>query len=202
MIWLTSPDATAPAFPAAWLIASGAQPSTLSERSELRRETARRLLARQLGLRPDAVRLDHDERGRPFIAQPAGTGLHLSLATRGGLVAVALAHEPVGIDVERIDLAAEPPLAMLHAQEREALLVQPEPARPLGFARLWSAKEAYVKALGTGFVRAPESFAVRLLSTVLFEIHDPERAGIVTGTSRIIESGGQETLAAAIVVLA
>lgn len=202
MIWLSSPDAIAPALPAAWLVASGAQPVNLTERSDLRRGTAKRLIARQLGLRPNAVRLDHDERGRPFIAQPAGAGLHLSLATRDGLVAVALAYESVGIDVERIDLAAALPLATLHPQECEALLVLPGPARPLAFAQLWSAKEAYVKALGTGFLRAPESFAVRLLSTALFEIHDPERAGIVTGASRIIENGGQETLAAAIVVLA
>jgi 4'-phosphopantetheinyl transferase len=202
MIWLSSPDATAPSFPAAWLIASGAQPGNLKERSDLRRGTAKRLIARQFSLRPDAVRLDHDERGRPFVARPAGAGLHLSLATRDGLVAVALAHKPVGIDVERIDLAAGLPLATLHPQEREALLALPESARPVAFARLWCAKEAYVKALGTGFLRAPESFAARLLSTEQFEIHDPERAGIVTGTSRVIENGGQGTLAAAIVVLA
>ncbi|RDJ23562.1 hypothetical protein DWF00_18900 [Bosea caraganae] len=202
MIWLTSPDATAPALPAAWLIATGKQPANLQERSELRRGTAKRLVAQQFGLEPGSVKLDHDERGRPLLAQPAGTGLHLSLATRGGLVAVALAHGPVGIDVERIDLATEPPLAMLHPQEREALLALPESARPLAFAQLWSAKEAYVKALGTGFLRAPESFAVRLLSTERFEVADPEAPGLATGASRIIENGGQGNLAAAIVVLA
>jgi phosphopantetheinyl transferase len=202
MIWLISPDAAAPALPAAWLIASGAQPVNLKERSELRRATAKQLIARQFSLPLDAVKLDHDESGRPFIARPAGTGLHLSLATRDGLVAVALAHKPVGIDVERIDLAAEPPLAALHPRERETLLALPEPARPLAFAQLWSAKEAYVKALGTGFLRAPESFIARLLSTEQFVIADAEGPGTATGSSRIMENGGQGTLAAAIVVLA
>lgn len=201
MNWLTSPDTIAPALPAAWLIAVGAQPANLGERSQLRRMTARQLIARQFNLKPEAVELGHDERGRPFIAHPAGTGLHLSLATRAGLVAVALAQNPVGIDVERIDPAAEPPLAALHPRESEALLALPEHARPLAFAQLWSAKEAYVKALGTGFARAPDSFSVTLLSTERFEVADPERAASVTGISRTTENGGQGTLAAAIIVL-
>lgn len=202
MIWLTSPDATAPVLPAGWLIASGERPSNLKERSALRRDTARRLIARQFNLERDEVEIAHDERGRPILLHPAGTGLHLSLATREGLVAVALAHGPVGIDVERIDPGIEPPLASLHPQESAALLALPAPARPLAFAQLWSAKEAYVKALGLGFARAPESFAVRLLSTEQFEIVDPDRPGVVAGTGRTIENGGQGTLAAAIVVLA
>lgn len=202
MIWLTSPNATAPSLPAAWLIASGKQPQGLKERSDLRRETGRRLIAQQFNLQHDEVEIAHDERGKPMLRHPAGTGLHLSLATREGLVAVALAHDPVGIDVERIDPGIELPLASLHPRESEALLALPVPARPLAFAQLWSAKEAYVKALGLGFAQAPESFAVTLLSTEQFEISDPGRPGIIAGTGRTIENGGQGTLAAAIVVLA
>lgn len=202
MIWLTSPDTTAPALPAAWLIASGEQPANLKERSILRRMTARALIARQFNLGHGDVEIGHDERGRPFLAHPAGSGLHLSLATRDGLVAVALAQASVGIDVERIDPTAEPPLAALHKLEAEALTALSAPARPLAFAQIWSAKEAYAKALGTGFARAPESFAVRLLSAERFDVIDPERPGNIVGTSRTIENGGQGTLAAAIVVLA
>lgn len=202
MIWLTSTDAIASSLPAAWLIASGKHPTNLKERSILRRKTARDLVARQFNLDLEDVEIGHDERGQPFLAHPAGTGLHLSLATRDGLVAVALAHDPVGIDVERIDLGAEPPLAALHPQESGALLALPGPARPLAFAQLWSAKEAYVKALGTGFIRAPESFAVRLLPAEQFEVIDAERPGEIGGTGRIIENGGQGNLAAAIVILA
>lgn len=201
MIWLTSRDSTAPTLPAAWLIASGKHPANLKERSRLRRSTAQQLIAQQFNLDRGAVEIEHDERGRPLLAHPAGTGLHLSLATREGLVAVAIAHAPVGVDVEKIDLTAEPPLAALHKQEADALLALPAPARPLAFAQTWSAKEAYVKALGLGFSRPPESFAVRLLSTDRFEVTDPERPGNLIGASRIIENGGQGNLAAALVVL-
>jgi len=200
MHWLTSPIA-APTLPATWLIATGASPANLAERSTLRRETARRIIAAQLNLPIEAITIEHDERGRPLLARPAGAGLHLSLATRAGFVALALAQHPVGVDVERVEPLAAPPLATLHPQEREALLALSEPARPLAFAQLWAAKEAYVKALGTGFARAPESFTVTLSAQRMFSVSDPERTDVSLGISRIIKNGGQESLAAAVVVL-
>jgi 4'-phosphopantetheinyl transferase len=201
MLWLSASDATAPALPAAWLIATDQRPASLPERSALRRALAREILARQLDLPAEAVTIGHEPAGRPVIAAPHGTGLHLSLATRAGLVAVALARHPVGIDVERVDPATALPLETLHPGERQMLLELAPPARPLAFARLWSAKEAYVKALGTGFVRAPESFQVRLLGQDGFEVEEPQRPQPVRGHGRITKNGGHEGMAAAVIVL-
>lgn len=200
MIWLSFETEPAPRLPAVWLIATGAAPANLTERSALRRGVARRIIATQANLAEADVAIDHDERGRPLLAHPAGTGLHLSLATRSGLVAVALAHHRVGVDVERVDPLAPPPLSALHPRECEALLALPEAARPLAFAQIWAGKEAYVKALGTGFVREPESFAVTLIDAEAFTVDDPEH-GRATGQGRIVKNGGEVTLAAAIVVL-
>lgn len=201
MLWLSAPGTTAPALPATWLIATGQRPAALPERSALRRALAREVLARQLGLPAASVAIAHEPAGRPRLAAPQDSGLHLSLATRAGLVAVALARRPVGVDVERVDAAAELPLQALHPGERRMLLGLAPPARPLAFARLWSAKEAYVKALGTGFAHAPDSFQVRLVGPDGFEVDDPQRSGLAAGHSRITENGGQETLAAAAIVL-
>ena len=201
MLWLSSSDQTAPALPAAWLIATQAQPANLPERSELRRSLARELLARQFGLAEAAVEIGHEPAGRPLILRPRGSGLHLSLATRAGLVAIALAHRPVGIDVERVALASEPPLAVLHPGERHWLENLPAPARPLAFAQLWSAKEAYVKALGTGFARKPESFSVQLDGAERFAVSDEENGRRAAGVIRLTKNGGHETMAAAFIVL-
>lgn len=203
MIWLTSPDATASSLPAAWLIETGERPANLTERSALRQSTARRVLGKQFGLPVDAIGIDHDPGGRPLLCGPFGRGLHISLATRAGLVVVGLAEQPVGVDVERVEPDGQQPLAVLHPSERAILLALPPAARPSTFAQLWSAKEAYVKALGTGFLQPPESFAVALLSENRFAV--AARAGLPSaiGASRILnENGGQESLAAAIVVLA
>ena len=201
MLWLSSIDQTAPALPAAWLIATQAQPANLPERSELRRSLARELLARQFGLAEAAVEIGHEPAGRPLILRPRGSGLHLSLATRAGLVAIALAHRPVGIDVERVALASEPPLAVLHPGERHWLENLPAPARPLAFAQLWSAKEAYVKALGTGFAWKPESFSVQLDGAERFAVSDEENGRRAAGVIRLTKNGGHETMAAAFIVL-
>jgi 4'-phosphopantetheinyl transferase len=201
MQWLSSADDTAPALPAAWLIATQAEPANLPERSALRRSLARKVLAHQFGLADDAVEIGHEPDGRPLIVAPHGTGLHLSLATRAGLVAVALAHRPVGVDVEQVALASEPPLAALHPDERSWLEGLPAAARPMAFAQLWSAKEAYVKALGTGFARAPESFAVRLDGAERFTVGDEQDGRHATGFIRLTKNGGHETMAAALIVL-
>jgi len=201
MIWFHTPDETATALPVVWLIASRRNPVNLTERSALRRGIAHDLIARQFSLPREAVTIEHDEAGRPVLARPAGTGLHISLATRSGLVAVALARAPVGVDVERIEPSVAPPLASLHPNEREALAALPESARPLAFAQIWTAKEAYVKALGTGFLRAPESFAATLLPGGRFSILDPQRPTQALGHGCVHENGGQVSLAASMIVL-
>lgn len=201
MLWLSSIDETAPTLPAAWLIATPARPANLPERSELRRSLARELLARQLGLAQAAVEIGHEPAGRPLVLRPPGTGLHLSLATRSGVVAIALAHRPVGIDIEQVVPAGEPPLAILHADEQRWLGRLPASARPEAFAKLWSAKEAYVKALGTGFTRAPESFAVRLDSAGRFAVIDEQDGRPASGFVRLTKNGGHESMAAAFIVL-
>ncbi|MGX1740907.1 4'-phosphopantetheinyl transferase family protein [Bosea sp. NPDC055353] len=199
MHWSDDADTVAPALPAIWLVRTDACPHNLTERSALRRGTARQVLARQFGCREDDVVIEHEAAGRPLLALPEA--LHLSLATRAGVVAVGLARHPLGVDVERVDAQALPPLDLLHPDERRLLKATAPPARPLAFARLWAAKEAYVKALGTGFARPPESFCVSLLSEARFGVRDPSRGAEAQGELRLMKSGGQDVLAAAAIVL-
>ena len=105
------------------------------------------------------------------------------------------------VDVERVDAEAPPPLDLLHPDERRLLAVTGAAARPLAFARLWAAKEAYVKALGTGFSRPPESFCVSLLSETRFGIVDPLQGMEAQGELRLMKNGGQDVLAAAAIGL-
>ena len=199
MHWFDDADAIAPALPAIWLIRTDAEPRNLTERSALRRGNAQRVLARQFGCRQDDIVIEHDPAGRPQLALPGA--LHLSLATRAGTVAIGLAQHPLGVDVERIDAEALPPLDLLHPDERRFLETTAPPARALAFAHLWAAKEAYVKALGTGFTRPPESFCVSLLSETRFGVRDPARRTETQGELCLVKNGGQDVLAAAAIVL-
>jgi phosphopantetheinyl transferase len=202
MIWLSSAHDLAATLPASWLIATGQAPRNLDERSALRRTLARDVLCRQLG---KAFTIGHEAGGRPFlIGLP---DLHISLATRSGVVAIALARSPVGIDVEALSDGPHP-VGMLHASEGAMLGALPASDRNRAFTQLWAAKEAYVKALGTGFLREPDSFAVEP-SGERFRIDDRQRPTAARGWLRAVslpadsqKNGDQDKLAAAVIVLA
>ena len=91
--------------------------------------------------------------GRPSLAPPFDrTGLHFNLAHTDGLVAMAVCrHARVGVDVEKLGRA---PLAVAEryfsAAEVAQLRALPPEAQPRRFVQLWTLKEAYLKAIGTG----------------------------------------------------
>ncbi len=107
----------------------------------LAREAVRRSAERG-GMR--LAELEKDARGVP---RPAG-GLFWSLAHKPEWVAGVVAPHPVGIDVEAV---AERPAGLFRrvARPGEWELLSAE-APEVAFARLWTAKEAVLKASGQG----------------------------------------------------
>jgi 4'-phosphopantetheinyl transferase len=91
--------------------------------------------------------------GRPLLAPPFDrSGLHFNLAHTDGVVAMAVCRHPrVGVDVEKLGRAS---LAVAEryfsAAETAQLRALPPEAQPRHFVRLWTLKEAYLKAIGTG----------------------------------------------------
>lgn len=125
----------------------------------LRRQICRSLIARYSGLDPAFFSILADANGAPTI-EPRSTGLHVSFAHRGGWTAIGIARDPIGVDLEKMEPSVAIPWAMLHEQEAAALTTLDETERVAAFLRLWTMKEAYVKALGQGFRIAPDSFAI------------------------------------------
>ncbi len=90
----------------------------------------------------------------------AGGALEHSVAHSGDLVAVAVAGNPVGVDVEQLDGRSHPlggdgdPEALgrlvLSAAEQAALAAIPPPGRARAFLVAWTRKEAVTKATGDG----------------------------------------------------
>jgi 4'-phosphopantetheinyl transferase len=124
---------------------------------------AKAALAGYAGLRPADVRFDRTcsqcggPHGKPAFA---GYGLGHSVAHSGDLVAVAVAGDPVGVDVEQLDGRSHPlggggdPEALgrlvLSAAEQAALAAVPAPGRARAFLVAWTRKEAVTKATGDG----------------------------------------------------
>ncbi|MFD8293882.1 4'-phosphopantetheinyl transferase family protein [Streptomyces lavendulae] len=94
--------------------------------------------------------------GRPVLA---GSGTpHFSMSHTGGLVLIAVAGRPVGVDVERLPAPHKATTVgeVLHPAEQREIHAAPPSLRPAVFARLWARKEAYLKGLGTGIGRGPD----------------------------------------------
>lgn len=126
----------------------------------------RRILAKELGVSPRAIVYGAGVAGKPFVASPAGSGIEFSYSDSGDLALVAVGRgRSVGVDVESLrplsDLAgvAERFFAV---EECAALLALSEPEREAGFYRLWTRKEAYIKALGTGLGHPLAQFVVTI----------------------------------------
>lgn len=117
----------------------------------------RRLLAERTGIAPEALRFIRVPGHKPVLhGDDNPTGVHFSISHTRGFVAIALSeHGPVGVDVEAVrpveDLTALCEM-VFHPREHEAMRVLgDDAAAQLGyFFRVWTAKEAYCKAIGLG----------------------------------------------------
>ena len=131
----------------------------------LRRRLLTRLCAAHyLGIDPAGCVIAHGAAGKPVLVSPAAR-LHLSVSARGEIAAVAVARTRIGIDLERADGPHVIPWNILRAYERAALNDLPEAERIRAFLRLWTVKEAYLKALGTGLNARPEAVDVTDIDT-------------------------------------
>jgi 4'-phosphopantetheinyl transferase len=117
----------------------------------------RTLLSRQLGVSPDEIELVRERcgrcggpNGRPAVR--GAPGVHFSLAYAGALALVALAPAPVGVDVERpVPGPAWRELSpLLHPAERRELERAGPGLRTRALSRVWTRKEACLKAIGAG----------------------------------------------------
>ena len=97
------------------------------------------------------VVIDHDARGKAHIR---GDRLHFNVSHSGGALALAVSRsQPLGVDLEhqrRPRRTLELAQRFFAPHEAQVLERMPEPERQLAFLRLWTYKEARVKAEGTG----------------------------------------------------
>ncbi|MFE6406660.1 4'-phosphopantetheinyl transferase family protein [Streptomyces sp. NPDC057837] len=127
------------------------------------RAGARRALGELLGIPPATARLGHrrcpgcgaDDHGPPLLVRPAlPLAISLSRTAGWGVFAVG-AGLAIGVDAEALRPVRETLFAgsVLTAAERRRLdAMTPGPDRHAAFHRVWTRKEAVVKAVGVGLV--------------------------------------------------
>jgi 4'-phosphopantetheinyl transferase len=119
------------------------------------RAELRRILARELDVEPRAVRLVEPPSGKPRLCQShERPDLDFSVSHTDGVSVIALARRgSVGVDIERCRAVPEKLKIATEVFGNDAartIAALAEPKRDEAFLRLWTAGEAYVKAIGTG----------------------------------------------------
>ncbi|MFI9360452.1 4'-phosphopantetheinyl transferase family protein [Kitasatospora sp. NPDC053057] len=139
------------------------------------------LLGERLGRPPEGLRFTRGRWGKPVVAD--APGLHFSLSHSGDLALLAVAPRPVGVDVELVRSGRDVDRVarrFFPHQERELVARGGHPA----FARLWTRKEACVKAAGG---RLTEGMALPVAHAATHAtVHAPAPGGL-TGPWRVAD---------------
>lgn len=123
----------------------------------------RLLLGDVLGVAPESLRFERGDKGKPFL--PDQPQFHFNLSHSEGYAALAWSagRTELGLDLEdttrNVDWAALAP-RFFARPESERLSLQADPRA--WFFRTWTAKEAYIKAIGTGLFLALDQFITYL----------------------------------------
>ncbi len=128
------------------------------------RAVLRSVLGRATGVDPADVIFAYGEHGKPRLA--AGGPL-FNASDTGNFVVVALASAELGVDIEVLrPLPRQKRLARRICTEREleAFLAIPEAQRDAALLRLWTCKEAALKAVGIGLSGGVRNIEIDLQS--------------------------------------
>jgi 4'-phosphopantetheinyl transferase len=160
------------------------------DRFVLRRGVLRTILGRYLAVGPGDVRFSCGRYDKPFLDRYYhDRPLNFNVAHRRGFALYAVtSRSAVGVDIEYVepvsdleDVAAQ----FFSERELQVLHLVPESARLLAFLRLWTMKEAYLKALGEGLMRPPNQVDVYLDSSRTTALQEIEGHTVESGLWRI-----------------
>ncbi|WP_164101354.1 4'-phosphopantetheinyl transferase family protein [Candidatus Laterigemmans baculatus] len=162
----------------------------IRDRDRRRFIVGRGMLRRTLGVAlekdPGRIAFTYAAQGKPTVEDRMGTGrsLQFNLAHSDRLAMLALTvDDPVGIDIERVrPVKLRDGIVRKHFSpvERETFQRLPEDVRQEAFFRVWTRKEAIVKAIGTGLTLSLTSFDVSLEArpaSALVAMRHPDYAG-------------------------
>lgn len=161
-----------------------------------RRAALRAFVALHLGVAAETVEIAYDAAGAPRVRGPLPAP-YISVSARRSFALLAVSSQPVGVDFEP-ETQVEPILAVLHPQERVALAALDGAARDRFFLGIWTAKEAYLKALGDGLTRDPSAIAISFTDAGL-AVSDGGQPVAVAGGSRRLDLNGVPLVASCIV---
>ena len=147
------------------------------QRSLLGEVLTRHLLKRVFGKLPEDMVFTAGEKGKP---EPAGfRGIHFNISHSGDWVVAALSSSAVGVDVERMRKVPEGVANRFFSEKEKAWLASANDGKEKAeiFFTLWTLKESFLKAIGTGLTRSLSTFTIVNDARGLFSLEDDLGSG-------------------------
>jgi len=132
------------------------------DRFMARRGILRHLLGNYLNCEPASLRFGSTQHGKPFLLHPGAASLAFNVSHTDEMAVLAfVSHGRIGVDVEQSidDMEVAGIGRGIFSSSEEAALASAGPDSVATFLRLWTRKEALLKALGTGLIHQPTSYA-------------------------------------------
>ncbi|TWU40459.1 4'-phosphopantetheinyl transferase family protein [Novipirellula artificiosorum] len=132
------------------------------------RGMAKHLLAQAVmseGIHPRSIRFSALPHGKPIVKTPPDLSLPFNVAHTNGLVLCGIGDRSLsllGVDVEQLERQPDPELAIRYFSAPEVEYVYSFSCRDRrneAFLRVWTLKEAFIKAIGTGLHTPLSDFA-------------------------------------------
>lgn len=114
---------------------------------------------------PQAIEFGLLPHGKPTVKSPPELATPFNIAHTDGLVLCGIGqvqHQMLGVDVERLERRTDPELAKRYFSAPEIDYLrsfQDAARRKLAFLKIWTLKEAFIKAIGTGLHTPLADFA-------------------------------------------
>lgn len=138
------------------------------------RVATRRILAQYQDRQPDQVDFHYDQNGKPSLTNNQ-QGVEFNLSHSGDQCLIAVTQgKPVGVDIERVTSGRSyQALAKRFYTPAENQLLVDSSDETL-FYRMWTLKEAHVKARGLKLMQGLDRFECSLTSDGELDVHDKQ----------------------------
>ncbi|MBQ6380384.1 MAG: 4'-phosphopantetheinyl transferase superfamily protein [Clostridia bacterium] len=110
----------------------------------------RELIARNCGVAPDSIEFAVHQNGKPYCKN---VQVHFNISHSADLVICALSSKPVGADIEQMRPMEQKIMRYACTAQEAEYVFQADTGsleQQKRFFKVWTAKEAYLKFLGTG----------------------------------------------------
>lgn len=141
----------------------------------IRHGLCKMLLANYLGLSPKKIQFEYNRNSKPKVKKSINDKIEFNVSHSKDWIIVAISFDaPIGVDIEYIRQNRELlqiAKSFFTRMEYELLLKLPLAERTIAFYKIWTRKEAYIKALGTGLSLSLNSFYVKSTNAESTEIY-------------------------------